>query len=130
MDRESTVRYNARVLRLVRDVIRTYDGIFDPTDKQHAAWMARDIVKCLKRHKLLRLAAEHDTGGEKMRTEREVQAMLKKLDAAVDAQSQVCDTYTEGMQTALQWVLGVGIFDENDELFSLLWESRRAVTLV
>lgn len=62
MDRMSTVRYNARVLRLVRDVIRTYDGIFDPTDKQHAAWMARDIIQCLKRHKLLRLAAEHGQG--------------------------------------------------------------------
>lgn len=47
------IQLNERQIKIVQNIIKKYDGIFDPTKDSDSRVLAKHIVKNLKRNKML-----------------------------------------------------------------------------
>ena len=52
------IRQNEKAIKIVQNIIKKYDGIFDPTNDNDGRMMAKHIVRNLKRNKLLKTYGE------------------------------------------------------------------------
>lgn len=49
-----TIKENKRAIKIIQNIIKSYDGIFDPTKEMDSYCLANDIIKSLKRNRLIK----------------------------------------------------------------------------